>query len=148
MDEQNTIIAGLAALAAQKEKANPLQGSERILVVDDEPLILAMAKQGLEIYGYQVETAESAAAAIQLLVGGFKPHIMCCDIVMPGSMNGVELARQIHNLLPEVHILLVSGYGADSIDGSTNQDGFRIMSKPYTIDLLTQRIRNILDGNL
>jgi len=141
-----SIAEGLQALAAKTEAAKPNAGTENILLVEDNTLILENSATVLSDLGYKVKTASDAAEAVQTLVEGFTPKLMCCDIVMPGGMNGVELSRHIKELMPDIKVLLVSGYGADLMDGATNQDGFRLLSKPYTADELSGRIRNILDG--
>lgn len=142
-----SIAEGLQALAAKAEVATPNGGNEPILFVEDNSMILENSTTILEELGYNVKGALDGQAAIQILVDGFKPKLLCCDIVIPGGMNGVELSRKISELMPEVKVLLVSGYGAaDLMDGSINQDGFRLMSKPYTADDLGSRVRNILDG--
>jgi DNA-binding NtrC family response regulator len=148
MDDLTSIAAGLQQLAAQNEPADPYSGTESVLVVDDEALILELAKSALEEYGYNVKGALNAAEAIQLLVDGFKPEVLCCDIVLPGGMNGVELARKIHDIMPKVKVLLCSGYGAGGLDGSLSQDGFRMLAKPYTIEDLVKRVRHLLDGKI
>ena len=148
MDDLTTIAAGLQALAAQNKPAKPFAGTENILFVDDESLILDMSKEALEDLGYTVKGALNAAEAIQIMVEGFKPEIMCCDIVLPGGMNGVELARKVHEVLPTVKVLLVSGYGAGALNGAVSQDGFQLLSKPYTFDELAQRVRHVLDGRV
>lgn len=143
-----SIAEGLQALAAKVEAGNPNAGSERILFVEDNVLILESSTEMLKDLGYQVKAATDAAEAIQVLVEGFEPQLMCCDIVLPGGMNGVELARQVHDLMPKVKVLLVSGYGAGALDGAVNQDGFRMLSKPYGAEELSGRVRNMLDENI
>jgi len=146
MDDLTSIAAGLQQLAAKAEAKKPNTGTENVMIVDDEPMILEFAMDVLEDYGYTVKGALNANEAIQKLVGGFKPAIMCCDIVLPGGMNGVELARKVLEVMPDVKILLCSGYGAGMLDGSKNQDGFSMLAKPYQVEELAQRVRNILDG--
>jgi DNA-binding NtrC family response regulator len=146
MDDITDITRKLEILAADQNRQPSWAGTENILFVDDEPMILSAAMEYLEELGYTVKGAGTANDATQVLVEGFKPHLLCCDIVLPGGMNGVELSRKIHEIMPNVKILLASGYGAGSLDGSTNQDGFRMLSKPYTFEALGRRIRAILDG--
>lgn len=148
MDDLTAITAGLQQLAEKTKPVDPLAGTENVLVVDDEPFILELAMETLREYGYTVKGAMNATDAIKTLVDGFKPDIMCCDIVLPGGMNGVELARKIHEVMPTMKVLLVSGYGAGLLDGAANQDGFRLLSKPYVIEELARRVRDLLDGNI
>lgn len=151
MPESLSIAEGLQALAAKAASGavvNPHAGTEKILFVEDEAMILEYAKEVLEMLGYTVRTAMDAQSAIQVLVEGFEPHLLCSDIVMPGGMNGVEMARQVAELMPKMKVLLASGYGAGAIDGSVSQDGFHILSKPYTPYSLGERVRNLLDGKI
>lgn len=146
MTEILSVEEGLQALASKTEITKPNSGSEPILFVDDNEMILELGVTILEDLGYQVKGASGATQAVQELVNGFKPQLMCCDIVIPGGMNGVELSRKVVELMPDIKVLLISGYGADLMDGAINQDGFRLMSKPFTADDLGSRVRNILDG--
>jgi len=143
-----SIAEGLQALAAKVENTNPHAGKESILFVEDNELILEIGATILTELGYNVKTAVDAATAVQVLVDGFEPSLMCCDIVLPGGMNGVELARQVAELMPSVKVLLMSGYGAGMMDDTVNQDGFRLLSKPYTSDELGSRVRHVLDGTV
>ena len=142
------VAEGLQALAAKVEAEKPNAGTEHVLFVEDDQLVLDIGTEILKELGYTVRSASDAAEAIQIMVEGFKPDIMCCDIVIPGGLNGVELARQIHELMPDVKVLLTSGYNAGMLDGALSQDGFRLLSKPYTGDELGSRVRNILDNIL
>ena len=148
MPETLNIAEGLQALAAKVEAVKPNAGTERILFVEDNEMILANGMEILADLGYKVKGAKDAAEAVQVLVDGFEPALLCCDIVIPGGMNGVELSRQVTGLMPDIKVLLISGYGADLIDGAISQDGFRLLSKPYTVDDLGSRIRNMLDDVL
>lgn len=149
MTEPFTLEEGLHALSIKANKTKRNAGFESILIVEDDALILESNLTVLEDLGYTVKGALDAASAIQILVEGFKPRLLCCDIVIPGGLNGVELSRKITTLMPDLNVLLISGYGeADLMDGAINQDGFRLMCKPYSADELGSRVRNILDGKL
>ena len=79
------------------------------LLVDDEPLVRAAAADMLADIGYAVLEAASAEEAIRLIDGGLKPQLLVTDHLMTG-MNGTDLARRVRSELPEVQVLLVSGY--------------------------------------
>lgn len=146
MTEILSVEEGLQALASKTEITKPNSGSEPILFVDDNEMILELGVTILEDLGYQVKSATNAAEAIQVLVDGFQPKLLCCDIVIPGGLNGVELSRKVAELMPEVKVLLVTGYGADLMDGMISQDGFRLLAKPYGAEELGSRVRGILDN--
>jgi signal transduction histidine kinase len=106
---------------------SPAMRSCRIMVVDDDPLIAAIATAMLEDLGHTVIEVDSGASAIKLLAGGTKVDVMITDYAMP-SMNGLELARIIRKNWPWIVVILASGY-ADLRDVDDLQ--LRRLPKPY-----------------
>ncbi len=97
-------------------RARAQQTKESVLLVDDEDLVRNITGEMLTDLGYEVTTASSGAQALTLLDQGFAPDLMVTDYLMPG-MTGSELARQVVERLPEMRILVISGYAdADGID--------------------------------
>ena len=118
-------------------------GSERVLVVEDDPAGLAMAVETLQSEGYQVATATTAAAALKRLKGRKRFDLLFSDVVMPGGMNGVELARQARGAHPALKVLLTSGYVGDEALSWAN--AFPMIDKPYARQGLIDQIRAVLD---
>lgn len=118
-------------------------GSERVLVVEDDPAVLAMAVETLQSEGYQVATATTAAAALKRLKGRKRFDLLFSDVVMPGGMNGVELARQARGAHPDLKVLLTSGYVGDEALSWAN--AFPMIDKPYARQALIDQIRSVLD---
>ncbi|MCK1508791.1 response regulator [Bradyrhizobium sp. 18] len=116
---------------ARPKKAN--QG--RILLVEDDDEVAALVSEMLAQLGYQVTRAASAAAALGALADGRSVDLVFSDIMMPGGMNGVELAREIRRRRSDIPVLLTSGY-AEAAVHDAEQAGIRILSKPYHIDEL------------
>ncbi len=125
-------------------------GSETVLVVDDREEILALARQALEDLGYTVFTASNGPAALELVrqgVGRWSPDLLLSDVVMPGGMDGVSLARALQQRLPCLRVLLATGY-AQSLHGQHTGAAvpFDVIAKPYSLQALGQRVRMVLDA--
>jgi FixJ family two-component response regulator len=104
-------------------------------------------KTVLERFGYRVhafsEPLHVVAALPQLLP---TPRLLITDVVMPG-MNGRALSEQVTALCPEIRVLFVSGYTDDVIGHhGVLRDGIEFLAKPYSVDKLAQRVREVLDG--
>ena len=122
------------------------QGDETVLVVEDEDEVRRILLAALSGLGYQVLEAADGAQALDLLVAGeSRVDLVLSDVVMP-QMGGRELytrARRVHPMLP---FLFSSGYGDDLTDDDFAGDGIAsFLAKPYTIDDLARRVRELLD---
>jgi CheY-like chemotaxis protein len=115
-------------------------GSPKVLVVDDEPVITDTLAAVLRNNGYTVKTAYNANAAIEL-AREFVPDLLITDVVMPG-MNGIEMAIEIRNLLPQCKVLLFSGQAATAellADAKDRGYDFELLVKPiHPKDLLAK----------
>ena len=121
-------------------------GSEVLLIVDDEIDLTRIAKESLQALGYKVLTANNGEQALQILTDTPTVDLLFSDLVMPGAINGYELAEQAINLNPSLKILLTSGY-TEGIAAKDSHDRFKsnLINKPYTQVVLAQTIRNLLD---
>ena len=127
------------ALAAKR-------GRETILLVDDEPAILKLTERMLERQDYTVLAAPTPGDAIRLAKEqGGKNHLLITDVVMP-EMNGPDLAKELLSLYPHIKRLFVSGYTADVIaDHGVLDESVHFIQKPFTLQRLTAKIREVLD---
>jgi len=117
-----------------------LHGTETVLVVDDENLLLTMAETILTEYGYKVLTANSGQQALAILArDDIKADLVVTDLVMPG-MGGRELVEHIRQLAPALRILCTSGY-AMPVDGQT---GTAYLQKPFTSAELLAKVKHVL----
>jgi CheY-like chemotaxis protein len=117
-----------------------LQGTETILVVDDESLMLTMAETILTEYGYKVLTANSGQKALAILSrDDAKVDLVVTDLVMPG-MGGRELVERIQQLAPKVRILCTSGY----VMPADKQTGTVYLQKPFTSAELLIKVKQAL----
>ena len=121
-------------------------GNESILIVDDETDLLDLAAQYLSELGYHVHKAKSAAQALEILSNNEDIDLLFSDVVMPGGMNGYELAQQSTQLRPNLQVLLTSGFTSKTIaKNSLAKFSANLLNKPYQKIDLAQRIRLVLD---
>ncbi len=130
------------------ESAAPVKkGSETVLVVEDEPAILALSKTMLEELGYRVLAAASPDEAIRIAhVHTSELHLLLTDMVMP-KMNGQELSVHIVSRHPRIKCLFMSGYSVDVIVHHGVADkNIPFIQKPFTIKALSDKLREVLDA--
>ncbi len=127
--------------AAGDERPEPVGGSEKILLVDDEPELIELAEEFLHELGYRTVVARDAREALQRLAGEPDIDLVFSDILMPGGIDGYELARRARASAPTVRVLLCSGY-ADR-KGDADFDGV-VLRKPYQPEELADAIRQVL----
>jgi signal transduction histidine kinase len=139
-----------ARAPAPKESSLPLRqtsSNETVLVVEDEEAVLDMAAESLRALGYRVLTAPDARQALDILAAGETIDILFSDVVMPGGMNGVQLAVEARRLRPSVKVLLTSGYTAAALTAQHGLDvDIELLEKPYRPQQLAQRFRVIAGG--
>ncbi|MCC5088680.1 hybrid sensor histidine kinase/response regulator [Xanthomonas campestris] len=135
------------ALPSTKNRALDKGGNETILIVEDKEDVAVVAKMFLEGAGYRALSASSGREAIQVLEQHPEVDALFTDLIMPGGMNGVVLAREARRMLPKIKVLLTTGYADASIQ-RTDVGGaeFDVVNKPYTQKELLKRIRMLLDG--
>jgi signal transduction histidine kinase/ActR/RegA family two-component response regulator len=125
-----------------------LQGEERILVVEDDDAVRRMTRQFLEIRGYTVIEAMSAANAIQFVESDDETiDLVLTDVVMPG-MKGRELVERLAKLRPALRVLYMSAHTEDdAINIGILSPGTAFIGKPFSPDELAGKVRDVLIGN-
>jgi two-component system, response regulator PdtaR len=113
-----------------------------VLVVEDEILIRAAVAEHLRISGYTVVEAADAAEAVAVFVSGEPIDAVMCDVDLPGTMDGLSLARWVNRHHSTLPVLLTSGRGISFAAGE-RLAGFFI-AKPFRLRELTERIRSML----
>jgi two-component system, NtrC family, sensor kinase len=123
-----------APTAVQSESMGELRraGAKNatVLAVEDDEAVLDTVEASLAGLGYRTLTARNAAEALSLLRRDEPIDLLFTDIVMPGGMNGVALAREARQLRQDIKVLLTSGYSATMAKGHGGE-GFAVLSKPY-----------------
>jgi signal transduction histidine kinase/CheY-like chemotaxis protein len=120
-------------------------GDETILVVEDDADVLNVVVSGLLDLGYEVKTATNAQEAMHVLRENTKIDVLFSDVVMPGGMNGAQLAVEARRLRPALKALLTSGYTASAL---TEDHGLsertEVLRKPYRREELAIKLRLVI----
>jgi two-component system cell cycle sensor histidine kinase/response regulator CckA len=135
--------------APTRGEAEPIDdGSETILLVEDESSVRDLAQRILEMRGYKVLPAQHGADGLRIAsVPDNRIDLVVTDVVMPG-MNGREFVEALHNHVPGVRVLYMSGYTDDDIIRRGLLDSsVAFLQKPFTAKSLARRVRNILDAS-
>ena len=123
------------------------EGSETILLVEDDKMLLQLTATILKGYGYRVleaHTPEIALSVCREQPGSI--NLLITDMIMP-VMNGKELSEKIQSFFPEIKVLFISGYSSDIIsDHGVLQKGSLLLQKPVSSEILTTKVREILDA--
>jgi CheY-like chemotaxis protein len=122
------------------EFTDGLTGTQNILMVDDEDLVLTMGETILSEYGYRVSSANSGQKALEIISKAKQPFdLLITDLVMP-VMSGRELVELVRQVSPETHILCTSGYAWSA----QQQEQVAYLQKPFTTQALLLRVKQVL----
>jgi PAS domain S-box-containing protein len=129
----------------------PVYGSGRILVMDDEEAILDMASALLSHFGYRSSVARDGEEAIALYkdaAARMDPFaVVIMDLTIPGGLGGKETIARLHEFDPFVKAVVSSGYSTDPIVANFRQYGFvGILTKPYTAKEMSETIKKVLSA--
>lgn len=135
----------------KKEGETAIPGKGRILVMDDEEMILDVAGGMLEYLGYAPsfarEGSEALLACLKAIDAGEEFDAVIMDLTIPGGMGGEETARKLLELCPDAKVIVSSGYSNDPVMSGYAQYGFRgVVVKPYRIEELSRVLHDVLRG--
>jgi PAS domain S-box-containing protein len=135
------------AVEREKEPTVTVQGSETILLVEDEAEVRSLVRGVLESKGYTVLEARDGALALQIAEQHQGPiHLLLTDAVMP-EMSGRELAEHLETVHRETKVLYMSGYTDNAIvHHGALEPGTAFLQKPFAPDALARKVREVLDG--
>jgi PAS domain S-box-containing protein len=123
------------------------RGNETVLLVEDQADVGDYAEAVLTDFGYTVLRADNADAALELLDGAGAIDLLFSDLIMPGGMNGVMLAREVKRRRPRMRVLLTTGYAESSIERVDARGAeFELIQKPYKRSELATKVRRVIDG--
>ena len=131
-------------VAAGERQANGTHALGRVLIVEDDMMVAELAANMLDELGFETVVVHSAKEALDRLAGGDKPKVIFSDVVMPGGISGIELARKVRDRFPELPILLTTGY-SEQVAGT---HGFPVLQKPYELETLASALGKILKREL
>lgn len=140
------VSAGAAISAPTKPK--PRNGSETVLLVEDELPVRMLAHTLLKQHGYQVLEAADGVLALEIWKHRrAEVKLLLTDLVMPGGVNGQQLARQMQAETPELRIIYFSGYSPEMAGKELDlRSGENFLPKPFQPDQLLEIMRRCLDG--
>ena len=138
--------APAVALAPVAELEDMPRGTERVLLVEDEPLVRSLAADLLRKQGYHVIVAEDGVDALRVAGSTSEPvHLLLTDVIMP-RMGGKGLAEELQAQRPDTRVLYISGYPDGLIEGQgIDHDSASILRKPFSLAGLAQKVREVLD---
>lgn len=122
-------------------------GQEKILVVEDEEDVRHLVCRLLAGLGYRIVDAIDGKSALERLEADPEVSLLFTDVVLPGGMNGPDIAREAQSRRPDIKVLYTSGYTGNAIQQLEALGGnVRLISKPYAIEDLAQMVRETLDA--
>lgn len=122
-------------------------GSERILVVEDDPMVREYTTSTLMALGYSVVTVAEGHSAVDLFEAGEKFDLLLTDVILAGGMNGRQVAASLHQMVPTLKVLYMSGYPENVIVHHGRLDeGAVLLQKPFRRAHLARRVREVLDA--
>jgi two-component system, cell cycle sensor histidine kinase and response regulator CckA len=135
-----------------KEEKTPTdiaRGEGRILLVDDEDVIIDVGSEILEVLGYKVSTARSGRQAIEIYKEKQNEiDMVILDMIMP-EMDGGETFNALKSIDPSVKVILSSGYSADARSARMMERGcYGFIQKPYSVNTLSQKVKEVLDKKI
>ncbi|TCS63040.1 PAS domain-containing hybrid sensor histidine kinase/response regulator [Varunaivibrio sulfuroxidans] len=140
--------AGAAGESLPSTPVEPdLTGSATVLLVEDEDAVRMFAAQALRNKGYHVIDTENGEAALDAINVAERPlDLIISDVVMPG-MDGPTLVQLVRQELPDIKVILISGYAEDVTPGGiTAQGDIHFLAKPFTLKALAGKVKDVLDG--
>jgi PAS domain S-box-containing protein len=137
-------VIGGASARPRKSEGESDETIGRILIVEDDSLVAELAADMLGEMGFETVTTHSAKEALERLSGEQRPSLVFSDIVMPGGISGLELARKIRRRFPELPVLLTTGYS--EYVGAEHE--FPVLQKPYEMETLAGALSKILKREL
>lgn len=142
---QSAAKYGLHPQVSGAGKPAPRGNAEVVLVVEDNPKVRKLSLERIRDLGYQTIEAENGDKAYQILKGGAPVDLVFSDLVMPGNLNGYDLAAKIADEFPKLRVILTSGYASDVISATlAHVKTYEILHKPYRQLELAQRFQSIL----
>jgi PAS domain S-box-containing protein len=111
-----------------------------VLIVEDDELVGELAAGMFAELGFEAVVTHSAKDALERLAGGERPKLVFTDVVMPGGISGLELARKVRDRFPELPVLLTTGYS----EHAAGPHGFPVLQKPYEMESLVAAVSQVL----
>lgn len=138
---------GEVAAHERKEEAiaptSSWSGGGRVLLVEDEDMVRAVAERALTRAGYAVTPCADGEEGLAAIANGGKFDLVVSDVVMPG-MDGPAMARAIRNVAPEIPFLFMSGYAEEQLRKDIDIDNMYFIAKPFSVQQISQKVGEVM----
>ena len=139
----------VSARSATPARAEPVEGQwsggGRILLVEDEDMVRAVAQRALTRAGYTVTCASDGDEALEIVQGGAEFDLIVSDVVMP-AMDGPTMAREIRKLAPDLPVLFMSGYAEEQLRSQLDLGNVHFLAKPFSVQQIGDKVGAVLAG--
>ncbi len=125
------------------EAAQQWSGGGRVLLVEDEDMVRAVAERALVRAGYTVTTAGDGDEGLVIVAGGAEFDLIVSDVVMP-AMDGPSMVREVRKLRPAMPVLFMSGYAEQQLRNELDLDNVAFLPKPFTVQQITDKVGAVL----
>ncbi|MGV3683496.1 MAG: response regulator [Acidovorax sp.] len=119
---------------------------ETVLVVDDEASLRMLMVEVMQDLGYATLEAGNGTEAMRWLRSGRPIDLLITDVGLPGGMNGRQVADAARSERPALKVLFVTGYAQTALDGGNLEAGMHVMTKPFEMDALARRVKEVIAG--
>lgn len=127
----------------QKDKKTSWSGGGRILLVEDEDMVRAVAERALVREGYEVVAAADGEEGLEHVTGGARFDLVVSDVVMPG-MDGPAMARELRRIAPELPVLFMSGYAEEQLRNQIDLENMHFIAKPFSVQQIGEKVAEVL----
>jgi PAS domain S-box-containing protein len=132
---------------AVQRSAVPSRHGEVVLVVDDESAIRMLIAEVLAELGYSTIEAPDGPAGMRVLQSPARIDLLITDVGLPNGFNGRQVADAARELRPDLKVLFITGYAKNAVIGHGNLErGMQVMFKPFDVDGLARKIRELIEG--
>jgi PAS domain S-box-containing protein len=120
---------------------------QTVLVVDDEPAIRTLVTDVLRDLGYTALQAHDGPTGLEIVRSAVRIDLLVTDVGLPGGMNGRQVADAARVLRPDLRVLFITGYAETAVmDGGHLDPGMTVLTKPFAMDELAERVRSLIVG--
>ena len=136
-------LPGPAQGGSQREVRTEWSGGGRILLVEDEDMVRAVAERALTRAGFEVTVAGDGDEGLEIARSGAEFDLIVSDVVMP-AMDGPSMAREVRKLWPAMPILFMSGYAEEQLRNELDLDNVEFLAKPFTVQQICDKVGAVL----
>lgn len=133
------------AVPEEPQPTSEWSGGGRVLLVEDEDMVRAVAERALSRAGYNVTTAADGEEGLSAIADGGEFDLVLSDVVMPG-MDGPAMVRAIRKLRPDLPVLFMSGYAEEQLRSEIDLSDMHFIAKPFSVQQIGDKVAQVLGG--